>query len=226
MLHLACHGLASLLYPLDWVSIFIPVLPARLLSALEAPCPYIVGVERRYERIDLPEDDYVLVDLDKDTIDATSPPTSLPRQHRRKLLSLLQVAAPHRLRYGVAAGPPPYAMESFPYDAFSAENDSLFNPTPSSTALGKWVSQNSSTFGETDPAENPRVPLFNAFALSKTDPSRPGPTSNGQVGENESADLSLAHLHELSADAQHARVAQRFGIRSQRDAAREAVRTL
>ncbi|KND94538.1 DENN domain-containing protein [Tolypocladium ophioglossoides CBS 100239] len=48
MLHLACHALASLLYPFTWASIFIPVLPARLISALEAPCPYIVGVERRY----------------------------------------------------------------------------------------------------------------------------------------------------------------------------------
>ncbi|KOS23233.1 DENN domain-containing protein [Escovopsis weberi] len=107
MLHLACHALASLLYPLKWASIFIPVLPARLISALEAPCPYIVGVERRYERIDLPEDDYVLVDLDGDTIDATSQPVRLPRQHRRKLMSLLQVAAPHKLRYGVTTGPPP-----------------------------------------------------------------------------------------------------------------------
>ncbi|KAK5997040.1 DENN domain-containing protein [Cladobotryum mycophilum] len=126
MLHLACHALANLLYPLKWASIFIPVLPARLISALEAPCPYIIGVERRYERIDLPEDDYVLVDLDKDTIDATSQPHRLPRQHRRKLMSLLQVAAPHKLRYGVTTGPPPYAMESFPYDSFSSENNSVF----------------------------------------------------------------------------------------------------
>ena len=35
MLHLACHALASLLYPLKWASIFIPILPARLLSAVE-----------------------------------------------------------------------------------------------------------------------------------------------------------------------------------------------
>ncbi len=167
MLHLACHGLASLLYPLKWASIFIPVLPARLLSAVEAPCPYLVGVERRYERIDLPEDDYVLVDLDKDTIDATAQPVRLPRQVRRKLLSLLQVAAPHRLRYGVTVGPPPYAMEAFPYDAFSAESGAIFNPTPAATSLGKWVSQNSATFAEPGPSGNGRVPIFNAFAQAK-----------------------------------------------------------
>lgn len=177
MLHLACHALASLLYPFKWASIFIPVLPARLISALEAPCPYIVGVERRYERIDLPEDDYVLVDLDKDTIDATSQPVRLPRQIRRKLHSLLQVAAPHKLRYGVATGPPPYAMEAFPYDAFSSENGSIFSPRTPVSTLGKWVAQSSTTFGIPDPPSDISPPVFNAFAVAPTDTGksdRPG----------------------------------------------------
>ncbi|KAG7138346.1 DENN domain-containing protein like [Verticillium longisporum] len=154
-------------------AIFIPVLPARLLSALEAPCPYIVGVERRYERIELPEDDYVLVDLDKDTIDATSQPVRLPRQHRRKLHALLQVAAPAKLRHGVATGPPPYAMESFPYDAFSAENPSLYIDHTSPSTLAQWVAQNSSTFGEPSPASEVKPPIFNAFLHSKVDPNKP-----------------------------------------------------
>ncbi|KAI1841977.1 hypothetical protein JX266_011837 [Neoarthrinium moseri] len=167
MLHLACHALVSLLYPLKWASIFIPVLPARLLSALDAPCPYIVGIERRYDNIELPEDDYVLVDLDKDTIDATAQPVRLPKQHRRKLMSLLQIAAPHALRYGVPTGPPPHAMESFPYDSFSVENPAIFTERTMASALGKWVAQNSSTFGEPDTAETPKSPIFNAFAHAK-----------------------------------------------------------
>ncbi|KAL2884635.1 DENN domain-containing protein [Ceratocystis lukuohia] len=176
MLHLACHALVSLLYPFKWASVFIPILPARLLSVLEAPCPYIVGIERRYERIDLPDDDYVLVDLDKDTIDATSQPIRLPRQHRRKLMSLLQLAAPAKLRYGVTTGPPPYGVETFPYDAFSSENEQVFSPNPSPASLGKWVSQNSSTFGESDSGDS-RPPVFNAFSRAKLDPTksdRPG----------------------------------------------------
>lgn len=184
MLHLACHALASLLYPLKWASIFIPVLPARLLSALDAPCPYIVGVERRFENIEFPDDDYVLVDLDHDSVESTSPPVSLPRQHRRKLLSLLQIAAPHRLRYGVASGAPPYAIEAFPYDSFSCENESLFNPTPVESSLGKWVTQNSSSFGDPDPVETIRPPLFNAFSQARVDylkPDRP-PTSKSGKG--------------------------------------------
>ncbi|KAF4979532.1 hypothetical protein FZEAL_4300 [Fusarium zealandicum] len=183
MLHLACHALANLLYPMKWSSIFIPVLPARLLSALEAPCPYIVGIERRYDQIELPEDDYVLVDLDKDTIDATSQPVRLPRQARRKLMSLLQIAAPHKLRYGVATGPPPYAMESFPYDAFSSENGALLRSPTSKSTLAKWVSQNSSGFGEPDPPSEIQPPVFNAFASAKVENSRSDRPNTSKSGK-------------------------------------------
>ncbi|KAI0181941.1 DENN-domain-containing protein [Hypoxylon sp. FL1284] len=167
MLHLASHALVSLMYPLTWASIFIPILPARLISALDAPCPYIVGIERRYDNVALPDDDYVLVDLDKDTIDSTTLPVRLPKQHRRKLLSLLQYAAPHALRYGVTTGPPPYAIESFPYDSFSAENGSLFNEKAAPSTLHKWVAQNSSSFGEAEPASTAKPPVFNAFLHAK-----------------------------------------------------------
>ena len=183
MLHLACHALANLLYPFKWASIFIPVLPARLLSALEAPCPYIVGIERRYENIELPEDDYVLVDLDKDTIDATCQPVRLPRQPRRKLMSLLQIAAPHKLRYGVATGPPPYAMESYPYDAFSSENGAIFRESTAKSTLGKWASQNSSGFGEQDPPSEVHAPVFNAFAVAKVDNGRSDRPNTSRSGK-------------------------------------------
>ncbi|KAG9257390.1 AEX-3 domain-containing protein [Emericellopsis atlantica] len=189
MLHLACHAIASLLYPIKWASIFIPVLPARLISALDAPCPYIVGVERRYEKIELPDDDYVLVDLDNDTIDATSQPVRLPRPIRRKLHSLLQVAAPHKLRCGVATGPPPYAMESFPYDAFSTENGSLFTPKAVPGTLGKWVAQSSSTFGAPDPTVELLPPVFNAFAVAPTDSAksdRPGTSKSSKTSPQSS----------------------------------------
>ena len=189
MLHLACHALASLLYPFKWASVFIPILPARLISALEAPCPYIVGIERRYEKIELPDDDYVLVDLDNDTIDATSQPVRLPRQIRRKLHSLLQVAAPHKLRYGVATGPPPFAMESFPYDAFSSENGSLFTPKAPPSSLGKWVTQSSTTFGAPDPAGEIYPPVFNAFAIAPTDSGksdRPGTSRSTKTSPHSS----------------------------------------
>ena len=169
MLHLASKALVDLLYPLTWTGIFIPVLPARLVQAIEAPCPYIVGIERRYEKVELPEDDFVLVDLDQDEIESTTKPTPLPRQQRRKLMSLLQLAAPHHNRYGILPGPPAYAVQTFPFDAFSSENPSIFTGNPPPTSLAKYASLNSTSFGDNESTFAPRMPIFNAFLQSKLD---------------------------------------------------------
>ncbi|KAL8701151.1 MAG: hypothetical protein Q9201_005067 [Fulgogasparrea decipioides] len=175
MLHLASKTLVELLYPLTWAGIFIPVLPARLIQALEAPCPYIVGIERRYERVELPEDEFVLVDLDQDEIESTIRPIPMPRQQRRKLTSLLQMAAPHHNRYGVPSGPPLYTIESFPFDAFPSENPGVFNGVAARSSLAKFASLNSASFGDNASNFAARHPVFNGF-LPKTEP-RPSTSS-------------------------------------------------
>ncbi|KAF2863993.1 DENN-domain-containing protein [Piedraia hortae CBS 480.64] len=165
MLQLACAAITTLLYPLRWTGVLIPVLPARLVQALEAPCPYIAGVERRYEKLELPEEDICLVDLDENVIEADAPPVSLPRPQRRKLQSLLAIAAPHHNRYGVPTGPPPYAVETFPADAFSSESPQIFTPIASRSTLATYVSESSTTFGSAPTAPHP---VFNAFRASRT----------------------------------------------------------
>ena len=194
MLHLASKALIELLYPLTWSGILIPVLPARLIQALEAPCPYIVGIERRYEKIELPEDDFVLVDLDQDEIESTTKPAPLPKQQRRKLTSLLQVAAPHHNRYGVPSGPPAYAVETYPFDAFSSENPSIFTANAPPSLLAKFVSLNSSSFGDSSSNFAPQPPVFNAFTQSKNDPQRlserPSTSSTARGSPAESPGLS------------------------------------
>ena len=171
MLHLASKAIVELLYPLIWAGVFIPVLPARLIQALEAPCPYIVGIERRYENIELPEDDFVLVDLDQDEIESTTKPILIPRQQRRKLTSLLQLAAPHHNRYGVRPGPPSYAIEAYPSDTFPSENPSVFNSNALPTSLSKFASLTSTLFGDNESNFSPKPPVFNAFLQSRVDRS-------------------------------------------------------
>ena len=148
---------------MTWSGIFIPVLPARLIQALEAPCPYIVGIERRYEKVELPEDDFVLVDLDQDEIESTVQPFPMPKQQRRKLTSLLQLAAPHHNRFGVPKGPPPYAIEAFPYDTFSSENPQIFTGIPQPTHLAKYVGLESTLFGDNLSNLPTKSLVFNAF---------------------------------------------------------------
>ncbi|KAJ3413960.1 hypothetical protein HDV05_007249 [Chytridiales sp. JEL 0842] len=100
MLTLAAETLCLILYPLSWQHILIPVLPARLLSYLQAPMPYIVGVQRDYFGKEQEEEwrptDATLVDLDNDNLDNPSPVPLLPSKDRRKLLTRLQkYTTPH-----------------------------------------------------------------------------------------------------------------------------------
>jgi hypothetical protein len=167
MLHLASLAISNLIYPFKWHGVFIPVLPARLVQTIEAPCPYIVGIERRYEPLDYPEDDYVLVDLDNDAVVTNGPaPTSLPRQLRRKLASLLQQSAPHHTKYGVPVGPPPYAIQAFPYDAFSSENSGVFTHKARPTGISTYVGMNSASFGTSFGQPNAQPLIYNAFLQS------------------------------------------------------------
>ncbi|KAL0263462.1 hypothetical protein SLS55_002442 [Diplodia seriata] len=169
MLHLASAAITNLLYPFVWAGVFIPVLPVRLIQALEAPCPYIVGIERRYENVELPEDDFVLVDLDQDVIESTAPPVPLPRQQRRKLVSLLQLAAPHHIKYGVPTGPPAYAVDAYPYDSYSSENTAIFTHKAPRATLAHYVSLNSASFGPAGAITPPRLCVFNAFLQARAE---------------------------------------------------------
>lgn len=164
MLYLATRALTDLLFPIQWTGVLIPVLPARLIQAVEAPCPYIVGIERRYGKVELPTDDFVLVDLDSDMIESTVRPTHLPRHQRRKLLSLLQMAAPHHSRCGVPTGPPAYAIETYPWDTYLSESSDTYSSKAPPTNLAKYVSLNSNAFGATAaPPGSYQPPIFNAF---------------------------------------------------------------
>lgn len=200
MLQLVSRALVDLLWPLQWTGVFIPVLPARLVQTLDAPCPYICGIERRYDNVELPDDDFVLIDLDNDEIRSTSPPTPMPKQQRRKLQSLLQLAAPHHYRYGVATGPPVYVAEAFAFDMFASENTGNFNASPVSTNLAKLVGLTSTAFGASAAAEVPRrAPVFNAFlqagnsrAKSADRPTTAGTTRTGNPRSSQDSPVTAS----------------------------------
>jgi hypothetical protein len=98
ILTFACEAMLALCYPFTWDHIYIPILPARLLSYLQAPVPFLVGINREYFDTPVEQEnrpaDAVLIDLDKDTITYTVPPLSLPSRERRKLLSRIRKFVP------------------------------------------------------------------------------------------------------------------------------------
>ncbi|KAI8826732.1 AEX-3 domain-containing protein [Fimicolochytrium jonesii] len=96
MLTLASESLCLFFFPLSWQHILIPVLPARLMSYLQAPMPYIIGVQREYFTSDMQDEwkppDVNVVDLDNDTIEIGAPPFTLPTKERKKLVTRLEKA--------------------------------------------------------------------------------------------------------------------------------------
>lgn len=64
---------ATLLYPMHWQNLFIPVLPTELIDMLMAPMPYLVGVPKKTlqaaKHLDLGE--VVVVDLENRTLQSS-----------------------------------------------------------------------------------------------------------------------------------------------------------
>ncbi|XP_060604948.1 DENN domain-containing protein 1B-like isoform X2 [Ruditapes philippinarum] len=64
------HAAASLLYPMYWQHLFIPVLPSFLIDYLTAPMPFVIGVHTTLmEKVQTAElGDAVIIDADKNTV--------------------------------------------------------------------------------------------------------------------------------------------------------------
>ncbi|KAK6377123.1 hypothetical protein LTR64_000502 [Lithohypha guttulata] len=165
LLKLVSNALLSLMWPFEWSGVYIPVLPTRLMEVLEAPIPYVCGVVRKNDNLSLPQDDdFILVDLDKNELHATARPPVFPSKQKRKLISSLYHVAPHHQTRGVAVGPPAYAYEAFPNDQFVSEHPTIFSTITPSVDLGRLASLSSNQFGSSATSSNNRTPLCSVFA--------------------------------------------------------------
>ncbi|OLL22940.1 DENN domain-containing protein [Neolecta irregularis DAH-3] len=195
MLHAAARTLVHLLYPLIWRGVYIPVLPSRLLSCLEAPCSYIIGIDRRYTRFEPPEEDFVLCDLDSDSVICSQAPPSLPPSIKGKLTHLLNLGAPLHIQCGVPTGPPAYIRETYPTDTFWGDR-SVISKHREDSLVGKLVATNSSTYHDFSGLSH-CPPIFNAYTCVKEEASlssRPGTSARN----NSSPLYRLAPLTSVS----------------------------
>ncbi|KAF9351173.1 hypothetical protein BGX26_010761 [Mortierella sp. AD094] len=137
MLTLASESILYLFFPLYWQGVYIPILPAALMTCLQAPVPYIIGVERSCCDSDFPPEDACIVDLDKGTVSVQLAPVPLPPRPRRKLIQCLEQYAPFTTASRRSAtangamptsamqcdllgsqpisGPPTYVQEAYPH---------------------------------------------------------------------------------------------------------------
>ena len=76
-----CEALRTLLYPLRWPPVYIPIVPAPLLDLVEAPVPFILGTHSHWLKF-IPESclqDVIIINLDNASIDMTdSNPIKFP----------------------------------------------------------------------------------------------------------------------------------------------------
>lgn len=127
---------------------------------------YIIGIDRKYERLELPTDDFLLCDLDQDSVMFSTAPPLLPPTVRQKLAHLLSLSTRIHLSRGVPVGPPSYIRECYPQNCFTGPDRSLLSPVKSAPGYGKFVGLRSLSFAEgtfDPPAE---APVFNAFQFS------------------------------------------------------------
>uniref|UniRef100_A0A673JQJ6 UDENN domain-containing protein n=1 Tax=Sinocyclocheilus rhinocerous TaxID=307959 RepID=A0A673JQJ6_9TELE len=62
------EAVVAMIFPFQWQCPYIPLCPLSLAGVLNAPCPFIVGVDSRYFDLYDPPPDVVCVDLDTNTI--------------------------------------------------------------------------------------------------------------------------------------------------------------
>ena len=132
---------------------------------------YIIGIDRKYERLELPSDDFLLCDLDQDSIMCSSTPMQLPPVIRQKLAHLLSLSARLHLTRGVPLGPPPYVQECYPKNCFTADR-SVLSSKRKAAGYGRYVGIKSLSFGDGDVDGAIEPPVFNAFEFSSRQEDR------------------------------------------------------
>ncbi|KAK3814129.1 MAG: AEX-3 domain-containing protein [Benniella sp.] len=188
MLTLASESILYLFFPLYWHGVYIPILPAALMTCLQAPVPYIIGIERSCCDSDFPPEDACVVDLDNGTVKVQRAPLPLPPRPRRKLIQSLEQCAPFSIsrrsttgsERDESFGPPKYIQEAYPNSRLTLfcgisraprkgnRADSLRPPAPSTLS----TITSGSSIQESSPAVSRRastatLPRMNSNALPK-----------------------------------------------------------
>ena len=118
VLTMAAETLSALLFPFSWQHVYIPILPERLLDILQAPVPFLIGIDEEVlalaEKYRLIPDEVVQVDLDENAVycDQTlAAQMALPQKQYAKLYKAI---APFCRPPNTNAGDDNSAASAFP----------------------------------------------------------------------------------------------------------------
>ncbi|TSK82191.1 DENN domain-containing protein 4C [Bagarius yarrelli] len=115
------EAVVAMIFPFQWQCPYIPLCPLSLAGVLNAPCPFIVGVDSRYFDLYDPPPDVVCVDLDTNTIylsdeKRNSNWKNLPKKPCKSLINML-VNLHHQLNIVRRTSPGLSAVEMTPMEA-------------------------------------------------------------------------------------------------------------
>lgn len=117
VLTMAAETLSALLFPFSWQHVYIPILPANLLDILQAPVPYLIGIDEQMlqmaERQGMLPDDVVQVDLDSAAIVCDPDLAASIRLPQKQYNKLYKAIAPY-CRPGGGSGQAFNAAWAFP----------------------------------------------------------------------------------------------------------------
>ncbi|KAM3938347.1 DENN domain-containing protein 4C isoform 2-T2 [Leptodactylus fuscus] len=96
------EAVVAMIFPFQWQCPYVPLCPLSLAGVLNAPIPFIVGVDSRYFDLSDPPQDVVCIDLDTSTIYTSEDKRSfnwkqLPKKPVKNLLSTLKKIHPQLL---------------------------------------------------------------------------------------------------------------------------------
>eukprot|EP01038_Epipyxis_sp_PR26KG_P009228 gene9228-12441_t len=103
-----CEAVKTLIYPLKWTHVYLPVIPVQLLNLVEAPVPYLLGTHSQWlKHIHLDYlADTVLIDCDSGSIDLGSLADNIIRfpscEDRWLIMGLNSILNEHEQTYPVS----------------------------------------------------------------------------------------------------------------------------
>ncbi|XP_064877743.1 DENN domain-containing protein 5B-like isoform X3 [Oncorhynchus nerka] len=106
------EGITTLLFPFQWQHVYVPILPASLLHFLDAPVPYLMGLQSKEgtdrSKLELPQEaNLCFVDIDNHCIEL---PEDFPQFPNKP--EFIQELSEVLLRYGISpvGGAPPTSV--------------------------------------------------------------------------------------------------------------------
>ncbi|XP_063316579.1 DENN domain-containing protein 5B isoform X1 [Pelmatolapia mariae] len=108
------EGITTLLFPFQWQHVYVPILPASLLHFLDAPVPYLMGLQSKEgtdrSKLELPQEaNLCFVDIDNHSIEL---PEDFPQFPNK--IEFIQELTEVLLSFGISAntGAPPRTRSS------------------------------------------------------------------------------------------------------------------